>query len=170
VPKTVPKTAPKAPAKKTATVKKRSASKTTGAPKKSTSRKPAPSAKSAKTVEAELVDDLEQELPPLDAAIDIDPDRDINEEEFTPNKIRTVNAVLVDSPSTDTESSKALTSSSMDPVAMYLAEIRKYPLLSREQEQELALRYREHADSKAAEMLVTANLRFVVKVVFSIRC
>lgn len=51
-----------------------------------------------------------------------------------------------------------------DPIATYLAEIRRYPLLTREQEQELAQRYRETGDPKAAEMLVTSNLRFVVKV------
>jgi RNA polymerase sigma-32 factor len=51
-----------------------------------------------------------------------------------------------------------------DPVALYLAEIRRYPLLTREQEQELATRYRETGDPKAAEMLVTSNLRFVVKI------
>lgn len=51
-----------------------------------------------------------------------------------------------------------------DPVALYMAEVRKYPLLTREQEQELAMRYRETGDKRAAEMLVTSNLRFVVKV------
>jgi len=59
-------------------------------------------------------------------------------------------------------SSKALAPT--DPVAMYLAEIRRYPLLTREQEQELAIRYRETGDAQAAERLVTSNLRFVVKV------
>lgn len=51
-----------------------------------------------------------------------------------------------------------------DPVARYMSEIRRYPLLTREQEHELAVRYREKGDKKAAEQLVTANLRFVVKV------
>ncbi len=51
-----------------------------------------------------------------------------------------------------------------DAVSRYLAEIRKYPLLTREQEHTLAVRYRETGDPKAAEQLVTANLRFVVKV------
>src|SRR5436305_1821603 len=51
-----------------------------------------------------------------------------------------------------------------DPVARYLAEIRRYPLLTREQEHDLAVKYREAGDPKAAEALVTANLRFVVKV------
>jgi RNA polymerase sigma-32 factor len=51
-----------------------------------------------------------------------------------------------------------------DPVALYMAEVRKYPLLTREQEQELAISYRETGDKRAAELLVTSNLRFVVKV------
>ncbi len=57
---------------------------------------------------------------------------------------------------------KALTS--IDPINTYLAELKKYPLLTKEEEQVLARRYREHHDSKAAEQLVTSNLRFVVKV------
>jgi len=51
-----------------------------------------------------------------------------------------------------------------DPVQTYLAEIRKYPLLSKEEEYDLAVRYHETRDAKAAERLVTANLRFVVKI------
>lgn len=51
-----------------------------------------------------------------------------------------------------------------DPVARYMMEIGRYPLLTREQEHELAVRYRETGDAKAAEQMVTANLRFVVKV------
>lgn len=51
-----------------------------------------------------------------------------------------------------------------DPLARYLSEIRRYPLLTRDKEYELAVLYREKGDKKAAEMLVTANLRFVVKV------
>jgi RNA polymerase sigma-32 factor len=60
------------------------------------------------------------------------------------------------------EDSKAIAST--DPMARYLSEIRRYPLLTREQEHQLAVQYRETGDKKAAEQLVTANLRFVVKV------
>lgn len=49
-------------------------------------------------------------------------------------------------------------------MARYMAEIGRYPLLTREQEQEIARRYRETGDPKAAEQLVTSNLRFVVKI------
>jgi RNA polymerase sigma-32 factor len=51
-----------------------------------------------------------------------------------------------------------------DPVALYLSEIKKYPLLSREQEVDLAKKYFESKDPLAAQALVTANLRFVVKI------
>jgi RNA polymerase sigma-32 factor len=46
----------------------------------------------------------------------------------------------------------------------YLGSIRKYATLTREQETELARRWRDHRDPLAAEQLVTANLRFVVKI------
>jgi RNA polymerase sigma-32 factor len=51
-----------------------------------------------------------------------------------------------------------------DPISQYMAEVRRYPLLTREQEHALAVRYRETGDKRAAEALVTSNLRFVVKV------
>ncbi len=62
-------------------------------------------------------------------------------------------------PATD---SKALAPA--DPLGKYLLEIRKYPLLTREEEHRLAVKYRETGDPKAAEILVTSNLRFVVKI------
>jgi len=49
-----------------------------------------------------------------------------------------------------------------DPLQRYLAEIRRYPLLSREEERRLAVEYREKKDIEAAYRLVTANLRLVV--------
>lgn len=51
-----------------------------------------------------------------------------------------------------------------DPLQAYLEEIRQYPLLSREEEQDLAKRYYESGDQAAAQKLVTSNLRFVVKI------
>jgi RNA polymerase sigma-32 factor len=51
-----------------------------------------------------------------------------------------------------------------DPLQRYLTEIRRYPLLSREEERELAIRYKEHEDVQAAYRLVTGNLRLVVMI------
>jgi len=51
-----------------------------------------------------------------------------------------------------------------DPLQLYLREIRKTPLLTPEQEQDLTVRYRDTADPDIAYRLVTANLRLVVKI------
>jgi RNA polymerase sigma-32 factor len=51
-----------------------------------------------------------------------------------------------------------------DPLQTYLSEIKKYPLLSREEELELTKHYFETKDQSAAQKLVTSNLRFVVKI------
>lgn len=51
-----------------------------------------------------------------------------------------------------------------DPITAYLAEIRKYPLLTKEKEQELTKKYYETKDPIIAQVLVTSNLRFVVKI------
>jgi RNA polymerase sigma-32 factor len=51
-----------------------------------------------------------------------------------------------------------------DPLQRYLSEISKHKLITREQEIELGKRVQEHGDSDAAYVLVTANLRLVVKI------
>jgi len=51
-----------------------------------------------------------------------------------------------------------------DPLQSYLDEIKKYPLLSREEEFELASHYYNTKDKTTAQKLVTSNLRFVVKI------
>ncbi len=53
---------------------------------------------------------------------------------------------------------------SYDPLQIYLSEIRKYPMLTREEEIELATRIREDGDEKAAYRMATSNLRLVVKI------
>ena len=49
-----------------------------------------------------------------------------------------------------------------DSLSRYLSEIRRYPLLTPEEEHRLAVEYKEYGDIKAAYRLVTANLRLVV--------
>lgn len=56
--------------------------------------------------------------------------------------------------------------SKKDLLAYYLAEVRRYPLLTREEENEWAIKFVETGDPEAAERLVTANLRLVIKIAF----
>ena len=56
-----------------------------------------------------------------------------------------------------------------DAIDEYVAEINKYPLLTREEELELANFYRQTGDVAAAHRLVVSNLRFVVKVAHQYR-
>lgn len=56
-----------------------------------------------------------------------------------------------------------------DPFRRYLAELRRYPLLTREEEQALARRYRATGDRDALFRLVTANLMLVVRIALSFR-
>ena len=51
----------------------------------------------------------------------------------------------------------------------YLAEIRKFPLLTAEQEYMLAKRYSEHGDPEAAKQMVTSHLRLVAKIAMGYR-
>ncbi len=51
-----------------------------------------------------------------------------------------------------------------DPLMKYLHELRKYPVLSPEEQQEMAQKFRETGDIEIAKLLVTTNLRLVVKI------
>jgi RNA polymerase sigma-32 factor len=54
----------------------------------------------------------------------------------------------------------------VDPLSRYLADVRRFPLLTREEETEIAKRYTRDHDPADAYRLVTANLRLVVKIAF----
>ena len=65
---------------------------------------------------------------------------------------------------------KKKTSTSIAPsdplLASYFKEISKYPLLTKEEEYELAVHYYKTKDREALQKLVTSNLRFVVKIAY----
>jgi RNA polymerase sigma-32 factor len=54
-------------------------------------------------------------------------------------------------------------------LSRYLQEIRQFPMLAPEEEFMLAKRWREHADSKAAERMITSHLRLVAKIAMGYR-
>ncbi len=54
-------------------------------------------------------------------------------------------------------------------LSRYLQEIRKFPMLSPEEELELSRRWRDHEDLEAAHKLVTSHLRLVAKIAMGYR-
>ena len=54
-------------------------------------------------------------------------------------------------------------------LSIYLQEIKKFPILTAEEEYMLAKRYKEHGDTKAAHKLVTSHLRLVAKIAMGYR-
>jgi len=60
------------------------------------------------------------------------------------------------------ESAPSLTDYST--IGAYLHELRRYPLMTREEEHEVAVRFSKNADPHLSARLITANLRLVVKI------
>lgn len=76
-------------------------------------------------------------------------------------------AALEDEPTPPDQGRAALVR--YDPLQLYLSKIKEYKPLSREEEFELAARYRATGDKEAALKLVTSNLALVVKLAFEFR-
>jgi len=57
----------------------------------------------------------------------------------------------------------------VDPLTQYIEEVKKYPMLTAEEEKKLALEYRKTGDAEAARRLVTAHLRLVVRIAMEYR-
>ena len=56
-----------------------------------------------------------------------------------------------------------------DALTLYMADLRKYPPISREEEHELAVRWVEEGDVEAARKLVVSNLRLAFKIAMEYR-
>lgn len=62
---------------------------------------------------------------------------------------------------------KSVSLTPTDPLLQaYLREVQRYPIISREQEHDLAIQYQKTKDRGALQSLVTSNLRFVVKIAY----
>lgn len=58
---------------------------------------------------------------------------------------------------------------SIDPLTRYLNEVGKFPILSREEEEEVVAHYLKHQDKESAQKLIVSNLRLVVKIAMEYR-
>jgi RNA polymerase sigma-32 factor len=84
-----------------------------------------------------------------------------------PSTGRTRRRRLIDAESGDQLPARRVKSTELlaaDELSRYLHEIRRYPLLEREEEKRLAENYFHHEDRDSAKKLVTGNLRLVVKI------
>lgn len=133
--------------------------------KKEVAKKPATKGKAsapvikAKKVHAEILP--AEERDEADESLTVAPVKDVSDKMSVDEDSGDLESADEPSPSV-AGSTKSL--ATLDTVSLYLAEIRKYALLSKEQEFELAKKYFETKDATAAQALVTANLRFVVKI------
>ncbi|WP_409478165.1 RNA polymerase factor sigma-32 [Pseudobdellovibrio sp. HCB154] len=117
-----------------------------------------------KKVHAVLVEDHHEHDEPIDVHAQHDPDgRHLDADH---DEAEAAEELEIEQPTHQlpTVVSDHGTVRSRDPLTTYLNEIRKYPVLSREEEAKLAKRYFETKDPEAAQALVRANLRFVVKI------
>jgi len=56
-----------------------------------------------------------------------------------------------------------------DTLDLYIADISRFPILTADEEFRLAVKLKKNSDMEAAQKLVTANLRFVVKIAYEYR-
>jgi len=108
-------------------------------------------------LEPEIVEDIEWDLDEAATAT----------REDAPSAVEGEPATVDEQPAVETKPlpighDRATALVPRDALGAYLAQLRQYPLISREEEHELAVRYFEHGDLDAAYRLITANLRLVV--------
>jgi RNA polymerase sigma-32 factor len=113
------------------------------------------------------IEDLEED----DAAIEGDPDSEIEEEIASNSSDEPTESLPTKSarPEEDLEGPGTRALSVTDPLRRYMEEVKRYPLLPPEEEFRLAQRMRDTGDLNAAKMLVSANLRLVVKISYEYR-
>lgn len=100
--------------------------------------------------------------PPIEVVEESDaPVEDVTPEAVLLDEVEDVEAVADDADQAE-EPSGALVP--YDALQSYLSEIRRYPLLTREEEHELAVQYKQYGDIEAAYKLVRSNLRLVVMI------
>ncbi len=111
----------------------------------------------------ELEDDLDLDLDD-DDLLDLDLDLDLDEDDLASNlEDEKKSGVIIKASGEIEVSDSAKNIPTDDPVRMYFKEIGKVPLLSAEEERDLAIRI-EQGDEEAKKKLCESNLRLVVSI------
>ena len=103
--------------------------------------------------EAELVDDAEAD--------------DSDEREPSEPREPSEETGIVDEPDSEPTNEPGL--ARFDALQAYMREVQRHPLLSTDEEHQLAVEYAKNQDREVAARLVTANLRLVVKIAYEYR-
>ncbi|MCA9713860.1 MAG: RNA polymerase factor sigma-32 [Myxococcales bacterium] len=133
-----------------------------------------PEVEDAEAVEVEIVEDDDELDAPIDddetvevITVDAEGDDALSElDPVTDEELESIESDLVKTLARR-KGAKAGSTTALarrDPMAAYMAEVRRHPLLTREEEYELAVRWVEEDDQEAGRLLVTSNLRLVVKI------
>jgi RNA polymerase sigma-32 factor len=106
-----------------------------------------------------VADDVESRLPQV-----VEPEEAVEPDEVL-SDAEPPEPAVVDAPAAEElDAGAGMLVPTADTLQRYLAEIRRIPVLSREEEHDLAVRWHEHQDRAAAVRLVTSNLRLVVMI------
>src|SRR3954469_25380811 len=122
-----------------------------------------PAEKDSEDGEAEESSDEDSE--PAEKDVEVDPDLVEAASEIS----ETENVDDLEDPPEPKVSTRGGSLARRDPMAAYMAEVRRFPLLTPEEEKSLATRLVEQGDTSAARKLIEANLRLVVKIAYEYR-
>jgi RNA polymerase sigma-32 factor len=122
-----------------------------------------PAEKDSEDGEAE--ESSEEDSEPAEKDVEVDPDLVEAASEIS----ETENVDDLEDPPEPKVSTRGGSLARRDPMAAYMAEVRRFPLLTPEEEKSLATRLVEQGDTSAARKLIEANLRLVVKIAYEYR-
>ncbi len=117
-------------------------------------------------VEAEFADD---DAAPAVIGVDED-DEDIGKVDWDEDEAPAARRAHSEAPaSTELAPVSGAALSRIDPLALYMREVQRHPVLSPEEQQAIAKSFLETNDPELAAKLVTTNLRLVVKIAYEYR-
>jgi RNA polymerase sigma-32 factor len=152
--------------------RKKSASKVIDVGEKPSDDREDPAEGRAEAADAEDSDDKDEVLEGADvdlAATAIDIDGEAAEVAEPGDTSDAPEAVAEDGEAPVARAARGGSLTRRDPMAIYMRETRRYPLLTPDEEHALATRLVEHGDTQAARKLIEANLRLVVKIAYEYR-